>query len=367
MNSIHSSDASIEPFEMDENVTISITPKNIYNTSASLQIRKFHNLEIKIEEKKFKYNIFVFFFHYPIAKTIYIRLRIVYHRGLRNLQEEPLIYVESAPSKCIIKEEYKDMINKTGTGNIQYNCESLIKYTQLNIINVTLNTDFALNVDNKNISFEYISFDADAANESINIINTPRYKNSGSIDNAQIESPILNNYLRINGNLNPKDLLTQGDIIPMEILDFSINEKFRKINCTVIKVEDLKCTLECDISKQSINISSINMNLAKSRDKKSLIMINMEQKEEALMEKKGVSDNINVRRYRKSSRRFSKKAIITLVVTGVVVILAACILALVLRHPTVTTSNTSTEYKIDNTKIDNKIKTVDGVKNDKEK
>ena len=80
-----------------------------------------------------------------------------------------------------------------------------------------------------------------------------------------------------------------------------------------------------------------------------------------------MSNNINVRRYRKSSRRFSKKAIITLVVTGVVVILAACILALVLRHPTVTHSNSSTEYKIDNTKIDNKIKTVDGLKNDKDK
>ena len=352
---------------MDENETISITPKNIYNTTATLQIRKFHNLEINIEEKKFKFNIFVLFFHYPIAKTIYMRLRIVYHRGLRNLQEEPLIYVESAPSKCSIKEEYKDMVNKTETGNIQYNCESSIKYTQLNIINVTLNTDFALNVGDKNISFEYISFDADAANESINIINSPRYKNSGSLDNAQIESTILNNYLKINGNLNPKDLLSQGDIIPMEILDFSYKEKLRKINCTAIKAEDSKCTLECDINKQSINISSINMNLAKSRDKDSLIMVNMEQKEEALIEKKGVSDNINVKRYRRSSRGFSKKAIITLVVIGVVVILAACILALVLRHPTVTTSNTSTEYKIDNTKIDNKIKTVDGVKNDKDK
>ena len=276
--SINKTDIKSEAYDIEETNSTNVMPFES-DLITALQIKKFFNFEGNKEGRKIKYNLFLFFLGQPISKTIYIRLIIYYKRELTNTQSIPYIVIQSTPSICIIKDEYKDKIGINGNlDNIIYNCESTINYMKLNVTRVTLDSSYDILADDEKISFDDVNFDSDAAEEALNIVKTLSYIKFGSLDNAQVELPIQRNYIRINGTLNPENLLSQGDIIPFEIINYDDEEvyKFININCTAIKVNKPNCVLECDTEKQTIKCMTSNFSVAKSLLPNCYLKINIE-------------------------------------------------------------------------------------------
>ena len=205
------------PFEVDPEESVATEPKTTTDTNSKLQIKKFHNFER--QPAKVVFSVFVYFLNRLIARVIKFRVRIVYYGGLRNLEDQ--VTAESSPTTCELLEQYSDKVGELGTGeNIDYNCSAPAK-ASLNITNVTLDTDYNMLADNESINFTEVNFAFDSANESVNIHEAPNYEKSGSLDNTTVELPVQRNYFRLSGNLNPEDLLSQGDVIPMIFVEFS--------------------------------------------------------------------------------------------------------------------------------------------------
>ena len=317
--SINKTDTKSEAYDIEETNGTNVIPFESDSITA-LQITKFFNFEGNKEERKIKYNLFLFFIGQPISKTIYIRLIIYYRRELTNTQSIPYIVIQSAPSICTIKEEYKDKIGKKGSfDNIIYNCESTITYLQLNVTTVTLDPNYYLLADDEEVSFRDINFDFDAVEEALNIVNAPNYKKFGSLDNAQVELPIQRNYFRINGILNPKDLLSQGDIIPFEIINYVDEEEYEltNISCNVINVDGSNCILECDTENKTIKCMTSNFTTAKSLDNNLYLKINMNQEETE------IETPIQIIKNNKKSSGGISKGLIAGIVIGCVVVAAA--------------------------------------------
>ena len=328
--SINDLDPKEEAYDVEENNTsINFMPSES-NSTAILQIKKFFNFEGNKENRKIKYNLFLLFFGTPIAQTIYIRLIIYYQRELTNTQSIPYIVIQSAPSICIIKDGYKDKIGTNGNlDNIIYNCESTINYMKLNVTRVTLDSSYDILADDEKISFDDVNFDSDAAEEALNIVKTLSYIKFGSLDNAQVELPIQRNYIRINGTLNPEDLLSQGNIIPMEIINYDDEEvyKFININCTAIKVNKPNCVLECDTENQTIKCMTSNFSIAKSLLPNCYLKINMNQEEMEIETPIQIIKEIN---NKKSSGGLSKGAIAGIVIACIVV-LGVILIVIIIR------------------------------------
>ena len=205
------------PFEVDPEESVATEPKTTTDTNSKLQIKKFHNFER--QPAKVVFSVFVYFLNRLIARVIKFRVRIVYYGGLRNLEDQ--VTAESSPTTCELLEQYSDKVGELGTGeNIDYNCSAPAK-ASLNITNVTLDTDYNMLADNESINFTEVNFAFDSANESVNIHEAPNYEKSGSLDNTTVELPVQRNYFRLKGTLNPEDLLSQGDVIPMIFVEFS--------------------------------------------------------------------------------------------------------------------------------------------------
>ena len=181
-------------------------------------------------------------------------------------------------------------------------------------------------ITNKNKIIKEAPKNHDKNNSSKNIVNSQNSKKVGSLNDAQIEFHLDENYLRINGVLSPKNFISKNDIIPLRFYEYSKNEKIKKIiSCTVIKVEDSKCTLECDNKNQIINTSSIDYNSFESIDDNIYMKIRINQEEQKIETK--------VVKYVKNNRNngWSTKSIIGLVVAGAVLVIGAIVLAIILK------------------------------------
>ena len=234
------------------------------------------------------------------------------------------------------------MGKKGNFDNIIYNCESTITYLQLNVTTVTLDPRYNLLADDKDISFSEINFDFDAAEEALNIVNAPNYEKFGSLDNAQVELPIQRNYFRINGILNPKDLLSQGDIIPFEIINYVDEEEYEltNISCNVINVDGSNCILECDTENQTIKCITSNFTTAKSLDNNLYLKINMNQEETEIETPMQIIKEINNINNKKSKGGLSKGAIAGIVIGCVVVAAAIPVIIIIInRRKTPPSSN----------------------------
>ena len=303
------------------------TPKQNDNVSSNLQIKKIHNFERYNNEKKIKFNIFFYFFRRKIAKTIKLKIGIIYDDEIKNQEKKTL--EESVQCTCTLEDKYKERIGLNGIGeNIDYICEGSTNLN-LKITKAYLDKDYSLLIDNEEINLEDKSFSQTAIQESLNMVSTQSYNKVGSLDDAQVELPLESDYFRINGVLNPKDLLSKNDVIPMQFIEYSKGKEIKKLlSCTAIQVEAPKCSLECNNMNQLINISSIDISLAESMDPNIYMKINMEHEDEKI-------EKVPVKYYyRSSSSKWSTGTIIGLSVGAAVLIIGSAILACVLRHPT---------------------------------
>ena len=313
-------DTKAPPQDVPVDQPVASTPKKTGNTGTSLQIKKFHNF-VK-EEKRIVYNVFFYFLGRPIAQTITIRIKIVYYSTsiLRNLQSN--LKAQSVASSCNIKDEYKDKVGTSGTGdNIDYSCEAPTE-AGVTVTNATLDTDYPLIADNEEITFDNINFDEEAAKEASNIAQTKTYKVSGVLDNSNVD--FRRNYFRIYGTPKPSNLLSSVREIPMEFIDYSSGTANTKnIDCVVVS----STTLECD---RSIKTYISNITQAKSTDDSILLNINVAEKETGNLV--GTTGNYNSVQ-RKSSSGLSGGAIAGIVIACVVVLAAASVVAILIRKP----------------------------------
>ena len=205
--------------------------------------------------------------------------------------------------------------NAKKTSLIKHLKKSVEKRRNLNIRKIDIN--------NKNKKIKEAQKNID--NASKDIADSQNSKKVGSLKDAQIEFHLDENYLRINGILNPENLLSKNDIISLQFIEYSKEDKIKKlISCIAITVEDSKCTLECDNKNQIINTSSIDYNSFESIDDNihMKIQINQEEKMET-----------NVVKYIKNNRNngWSTKSIIGLIVAGAVLVIGAIVLAIILK------------------------------------
>ena len=203
------------PTIVDANVPINTETKNLYKKAAPFQISRFANYEIK--NKQINYITFLNFYNHKIEKSIISRLRITYLKNLRNLEEG--IIAESVPSVCNIKN--KILVSQDSAGNnVEYICEVPTLTDIQKLENVTLNTDISLIVpgESNTYSFKDVNFNGNSSEDSNNLIDIKIVKNNGTLEDAQIQFPITNNYFIIYGTLNPSNLLSIAEIIPITIL-----------------------------------------------------------------------------------------------------------------------------------------------------
>lgn len=308
------------------------------NTTAGFQIKKFYNFQKPKGSKKLKLNVFFYFLNKPIVRTIVLRLTIVYKRRLRFLQD---IEAESARTICNIKPGYEHLIGEQGNGiNVDYDC-SATTLSDAEISNAALNTTSPLVIGNESISYSEINFDDNSAEEAANLANeeiVQKYKEAGILENTLLELPFNRDFFRFNGTLIPKNILKQNESIPFEFYDFTNGGRRRIINCYVEEIIDSNCTIKCDTSKQTIKMYPSNLTLATSMSETKYIKINTDPDQNQQLGQSIVENSI---KYRKNSSGLSGGAIAGIVITCVVVIIAASIAAIMLRKPKTQGDNTT--------------------------
>lgn len=301
------------------------TETEINKTSSAIQIKKFH--DYRREEYKFFYSVFFYFLNRPIIRIVAIRIRIVYRSRLRGLEDT--VTTESVPSNCVIKKEFEEKVGTTNENgeNVDYDCEAPTNITA-EIGNATVDTKYPLDLGNETVDFENINFDEDAAKEALNLVDIDDYSKAGTLDNSVVE--FLKNSFRINGTATPDNLLKGKKTIDMEFIHYTSPTDYEKKNvtCSITEIDSktYKYTLDCPSSLRSY-VS--NITLAKSYDDNIFVKINMNQTETGEL----ISTEGGNRIYRKSSSGLSRGAIAGIVIACVVVIIAASILAIMLRKP----------------------------------
>ena len=331
-NNTQSDDPSVEPKNMTVNETVATeTVQN--NTNASVQIKKFHNFPKRPPtQKTFTFGVFFYFLGKKIARTVVIRLKIVYiYRGLRNLQEGDT--AESVPANCTIKEKYEEFAGKDGNGtNVDYDCEGVTQFSG-EITNATLDTNYSLKLDDEILPFTEVNFDSDAASEAENIVSAPNYSLTGSLSHSKVEFKGSNFFINGDSTFDPEITDdTIGKELPMEFIHYTSKENYIKknITCNILNKTAINC-------KGSVRSYLLNITQAKCYDPEVYLSINIDPEDET-GEFVGSSQT---KTYRKNSSGLSGGSIAGIVIACVVVILAASIAAIMLRKPTPPIDNTT--------------------------
>ena len=228
------------------------------------------------------YNVFFYFLNRPIEEIVVIRIRIIYSRALRGLQEDDDIEAESVPSTCTIKDEYKEKVGETSEKgeNVDYDCTAPTS-SVADIKNATVDTDYPLDLGNgTTVNFTDINFDEDAAEEAVNLIEIKNYTKAGALDGSTVE--FLRNSFRINGTATPENLFIDPEktSIKMQFINYKNEEEYgiKNVTCSIKEISSSSnnYSLDCGSSLKSY-IS--NITVAKSLDNDTFLKININQEE----------------------------------------------------------------------------------------
>ena len=298
-----------------------------------------------------------------IASIINLRLRIAYSFGrLRNLQDESA--AESVPSTCYINNP--DLAGKNGTGgNIKYDCNATTTYNATDITNVTINTDVPLKADNQSFSFENVTFNGNSSEEAANLVEATDQVEGDPIDIRDADITVEDNKVVFSGTVRSdegastaKAMYDNKETFTMLLSDFSSGEeKFEEYDCQISSY-----TADGDNGKVDMTCKTPNKNL------KNPIAFNFDdslsigERVVTLHMKEGVStpvnwevvstdtdkttdatktDAVNNISYRKNSSGLSGGAIAGIVIACAVVLIAASIVAMMLRKPAPPLDNTT--------------------------
>ena len=334
--------------------------------ATSLKINKFYNYVAPPEQPKvIKYNTLFSFLNVIIAFTINLRLRIAYSFGrLRNLQDDESA-AESVPSTCYINNT--ELAGKNGTGaNIKYDCNATTTYNATDITNVTINTDVPLKADNQSFSFENVTFNGNASEEASNLVEATDQVEGDPIDIRDADITVEEDKVVFTGTVagdegasTAKAMYDGKETFTMLLSDFSSGEeKFEEYDCQISSY-----TADGDNGKVDMTCETPNKNLKNPNAFNLDDSLSIGERVVTLHMKEGVStpvnwevvstdtdtttttaktaDAVNNISYRKNSSGLSGGAIAGIVIACAVVLIAASIVAMMLRKPAPPLDNTT--------------------------
>ena len=332
--------------------------------ATSLKINKFYNYVAPPEQPKvIRYNTLFSFLNVIIAFTINLRLRIAYSFGrLRNLQDESA--AESVPSTCYINNP--ELAGKNGTGgNIKYDCNATTTYNATDITNVTINTDVPLKADNQSFSFENVTFNGNSSEEAANLVEATDQVEGEPIDIRDADITVEEDKVVFTGTVagdegasTAKAMYDDKETFTMLLSDFSSGEeKFEEYDCQISSY-----TADGDNGKVDMTCETPNKNLKNPNAFNLDDSLSIGERVVTLHMKEGVStpvnwevvstdtdkttdatktDAVNNISYRKNSSGLSGGAIAGIVIACAVVLIAASIVAMMLRKPAPPLDNTT--------------------------
>ena len=330
--------------------------------ATSLKINKFYNY-VAPQPKVITYNTLFSFLNVIIAFTINLRLRIAYSFGrLRNLQDESA--AESVPSTCYINNPALAGKNGTG-GNIKYDCNATTSYNATDITNVTINTDVPLKADNQSFSFENVTFNGNSSEEAANLVEATDQVEGEPIDIRDADITVEEDKVVFTGTVagdegasTAKEMYERKETFTMLFSDFSSGEeKFEEYDCQISSY-----TADGDNGKVDMSCKTPNKNLKNPNSFNFDDSLSIGERVVTLHMKEGVStpvnwevvstdtdkttdatktDAVNNISYRKNSSGLSGGAIAGIVIACAVVLIAASIVAMMLRKPAPPLDNTT--------------------------
>lgn len=332
--------------------------------ATSLKINKFYNYVAPPEQPKvIRYNTLFSFLNVIIAFTINLRLRIAYSFGrLRNLQDESA--AESVPSTCYINNP--ELAGKNGTGaNIKYDCNATTTYNATDITNVTINTDVPLKADNQSYSFENVTFNGNSSEEAANLVEATDQVEGDPIDIRDADITVEEDKVVFTGTVagdegasTAKAMYDNKETFTMLLSDFSSGEEsFQEYDCQISSY-----TADGDNGKVDMTCETPNKNLKNPNAFNFDDSLSIGERVVTLHMKEGVStpvnwevvstdtdkttdatktDAVNNISYRKNSSGLSGGAIAGIVIACAVVLIAASIVAMMLRKPAPPLDNTT--------------------------
>ena len=340
------------------------SPSSSTRPATSLKINKFYNYVAPPEQPKvIRYNTLFSFLNVIIAFTINLRLRIAYSFGrLRNLQDESA--AESVPSTCYINNP--ELAGKNGTGgNIKYDCNATTTYNATDITNVTINTDVPLKADNQSFSFENVTFNGNSSEEAANLVEATDQVEGEPIDIRDADITVEEDKVVFTGTVagdegasTAKAMYDGKETFTMLLSDFSSGEeKFEEYDCQISSY-----TADGDNGKVDMTCETPNKNLKNPNAFNLDDSLSIGERVVTLHMKEGVStpvnwevvstdtdkttdatktDAVNNISYRKNSSGLSGGAIAGIVIACAVVLIAASIVAMMLRKPAPPLDNTT--------------------------
>lgn len=335
------------------------------SSTTTVKINKFYNYETKPEQPRvITYNSLFSFLNVIIARIITLRLRISYAFGrLRNLADD--VEAESVPSNCYINNPALAGKNGTG-GNIKYDCNATTTYNATDITNVIINTDVPMLADNKNISFDNVTFNGNSSEEASNLVSTQGVNIEGDpIDIRDADITVEEDKVVFTGTVagdegasTAKAMYDGKETFTMLLSDFSSGkENFTEYDCQISSY-----TADGDNGKVDMTCETPNKNLKNPNAFNFDDSLSIGDRVVTLHMKEGVStpvnwevvstdtdkttdatktDAVNNISYRKNSSGLSGGAIAGIVIACAVVLIAASIVAMMLRKPAPPLDNTT--------------------------
>ena len=336
-----SGDAAANGTTVDDGKPASSQGREIENKTADVHVMKFHSY--RLVSKKIFFGVYLYFRNRPISRYIVFRLRISYFSSLRNLLED------SVPSNCtIVNGSLADTTpEETKPATVDYICEATPIQDVGKIKNVSLNTDFEMQLSKKdsekliyeNFNFSGINFNGNSSQESQSI----QEQRTGISDSVSLKDTVgldEKNTLKLTGTFDFPYKLDDGNDVFLSILTEKNGENVNiGYNCKV-KQTSPEGILECDTSSNPLNTTIEKMHLSTGTTKKNTLV--------TVFMKDYKNNNTPIRSngghrytYNKSSSGLSGGAIAGIVIACVVVLLAASIAAIMLRKPAPPIDNTT--------------------------
>ena len=335
--------------------------------STTLKINKFYNYNIPPEQPKvIRYNTLFSFLNIIIARIIALRLRIAYSFvRLRNLDDEAA--AESVPSTCYINNT--ELAGKNGTGgNIKYDCNATTSYNATDITNVTINTDVPLKADNQSYSFENVTFNGNSSEEAANLAEATDQVEGDPIDIRNAVASEGDNSVDFTGTVasdegasTAKAMYDDQETFTMLLSDYSSGDEiFEEYDCKFSSYtadgDNGNVVMSCDTSSKTLkNPNAYNFDDSVSIGDRVVTLhmaegtsnsINWDSTTDAASTDSGknastTTDGVNNISYRKNSSGLSGGAIAGIVIACAVVLIAASIVAMMLRKPAPPLDNTT--------------------------
>ena len=288
--------------------------------ATSLKINKFYNYVAPPEQPKvIRYNTLFSFLNVIIAFTINLRLRI----------------------------------------------DATTTYNATDITNVTINTDVPLKADNQSFSFENVTFNGNSSEEAANLVEATDQVEGEPIDIRDADITVEEDKVVFTGTVagdegasTAKAMYDGKETFTMLLSDFSSGEEsFQEYDCQISSY-----TADGDNGKVDMSCKTPNKNLKNPNSFNFDDSLSIGERVVTLHMKEGVStpvnwevvstdtdkttdatktDAVNNISYRKNSSGLSGGAIAGIVIACAVVLIAASIVAMMLRKPAPPLDNTT--------------------------